>query len=103
MIWLHGLYLQQYWDSFPWFVIMVYTTFRGIGLPVHDLASWFVSTTILGWFSMVCHHGLYYFPGIGLHVHDLASWFVFTTILGWFSMVCHHGLYHYASNSHACP
>ncbi len=69
----------------------------GIGLPVHDLASWFVSTTILGWFcvSMVWHHGLYHFPwnrlaclwfgfmvciynntGMAFCVYGLASWFI---------------------------
>jgi hypothetical protein len=85
-IWLHGLYLHHYWDGF----VCMSTVcchglyhFPGIGLIVHDLASWFVSTTILGWVcvTMVWHHDLYQFAGIGLPVHDLASWFVSTTKL----------------------
>ncbi len=82
------------------------TTLLGIGLPVNDLASWSVSTTILGWFcvSMVWHHGLYHFgsnrlacPWFGFMVciynntlmvlcfHGLASWFI---PLSWNRLAC---------------
>jgi len=66
--------LQQYWDGFPWIVIMVYTTLPRIGLPVHDLASWFVSSVQQYWVGFPWFVIMVYttFPRTGLPVHDLS-------------------------------
>jgi hypothetical protein len=73
MIWLHGLYLQQNSDGFvcPWFVIMVYTTFPGIDMPVHHglYLQQYSDGFVCPWFVIMVYTT---FPGTGLPVHDLS-------------------------------